>query len=363
MSPDRIERLRGLVMFVVAWLIGLYVFEIVRQSFSPSVGFVAALLTLAIVFYVFLGGMRSVALTDVVQGVLMFALMTLAVLAVGNALGGVTAAGTRAFEMHPELFSRAGGGGFFTPKIWFSYMILWVLAVPMFPQVFMRFYVARDARALGRAATTYPLVTATLFLGPVLIGVWGRLVFPDLEGTASDQILPMMMVELAPPWLSALIMVGAIAAFMSTMDSQLLALSSMITRDLYVDLANPDADLARQVTVGKILVAVLALVGLALAYDPPATFVDLATQAFTGLAVLFPTTVATLYWRRTTAWGCVVSIVVGECLLAGFHYGFLPEDLRFGFLPLVPILTVSTAIILLTGRREDPARKVPRVRR
>ncbi|MCH7925428.1 MAG: hypothetical protein IIC51_07840, partial [Planctomycetes bacterium] len=45
MSPDRIERLRGLVMFVVAWLIGLYVFEIVRQSFSPSVGFVAGLLT------------------------------------------------------------------------------------------------------------------------------------------------------------------------------------------------------------------------------------------------------------------------------------------------------------------------------
>ena len=51
MSPDRIERLRGLVMFVVAWLIGLYVFEIVRQSFSPSVGFVAALLTLAVNIY------------------------------------------------------------------------------------------------------------------------------------------------------------------------------------------------------------------------------------------------------------------------------------------------------------------------
>ncbi len=51
MSPDRIERLRGLVMFVVAWLIGLYVFEIVRQSFSPQVGFVAALLTLAVNIY------------------------------------------------------------------------------------------------------------------------------------------------------------------------------------------------------------------------------------------------------------------------------------------------------------------------
>ena len=51
MSPDRIERLRGLVMFVVAWLIGLYVFEIVRQSFSPSVGFVAAFLTLAVNIY------------------------------------------------------------------------------------------------------------------------------------------------------------------------------------------------------------------------------------------------------------------------------------------------------------------------
>ncbi len=52
MSPDRIERLRGLVMFVVAWLIGLYVFEIVFQSFdSRKVGFVAALLTLAVNIY------------------------------------------------------------------------------------------------------------------------------------------------------------------------------------------------------------------------------------------------------------------------------------------------------------------------
>lgn len=51
MPNDRIERLRGFVMFVVAWLIGLYVFEIVKQSFPTSVGFVAAVLTLGVNIY------------------------------------------------------------------------------------------------------------------------------------------------------------------------------------------------------------------------------------------------------------------------------------------------------------------------
>jgi len=320
-------------------------------QFAGAVG-----LTAFMVAYVFLGGMRSVALTDVVQGVMMFALMLAAVLVLGAALGGIREANLAAQSQMPELFSRTGRGGFFTPRIWFSYMVLWVVAVPMFPQVFTRFFVPRSPRALRASATLYPIVTATLFLGPIMIGVWGHLRFPGLEGIAADRILPMMMTELAPDWLTGLVMVGALAAFMSTMDSQLLALSSILTRDVYTRFTRRDVSTAEQVRVGRALTVVLAILGLAIAYHPPATFVAIVTQAFTGLAVLAPTTLAVLYWPRTTAWGCVASILIGEGLLLGSRLQLLPPGWSMGFLPLVPILTLCTATILLTGRRH-PARE------
>lgn len=52
MYDDRIERLRGYVMFVVAWLIGLYVFGVVQESFQmTSIGLVAGVLTLGVNIY------------------------------------------------------------------------------------------------------------------------------------------------------------------------------------------------------------------------------------------------------------------------------------------------------------------------
>ena len=182
-----------------------------------------------------------------------------------------------------------------------------------------------------------------------MIGVWGHLAFPELQGTDSDQVLPMMLAEMAPEWLAASIMVGALAAFMSTMDSQLLALSSMLTRDLYVPYLRREATLAEQVWVGRVLVIVLAGLGLLVALRPPATIFALATEAFTGLAVLFPATVATMYWRRASARACVASIVVGELLLIGFHYDVIPAEWSLGFLPVTPIIAVTCLVLFVVS--------------
>jgi len=96
--------------------------------------------------------------------------------------------------------------------------------------------------------------------------------------------------------------------------------------------------------VGKVFVVVLALVGLAIAYRPPATFRIIATQTFTGLAVLFPTVIGALYWKRMSPAAAIASIVVGEGLVAAYYLKLLP---RFGTLPVVPILVVTTLVLAL----------------
>lgn len=307
----------------------------------------ACILTTFIVLYVYLGGMRTVAWTDVLQGILMFALISAALIYISNALGGLGAANEQALERLPELFSKAGVDDYYTPQTWFSFTVLWFFSVPMFPHIFMRFFLPKTAVSLKITVVLYPLVTALLFLLPITIGVLGHIPFPDLQGKEVDRILPMMLSTYTPFWFEGMVMIGAIAAFMSTMDSQLLALSSILTKDLFPRLVKRTIPLNTQIIIGRVMVAVLAMLGLAIAYRPPATILEIATQAFTGLAVLFPTTVATLYWPRTNATSCIVSILVGEALLVGFHSDLLSASLTLGFLPLIPILVICTLIILL----------------
>ena len=307
----------------------------------------ATILTLAIVFYVFIGGMKSVALTDVLQGILMAVLMMVALIAIANALGGFTVANETVYNLKPELFSRHGADNFFTPKIWFSYLCLWSFTLPMLPQMFMRFYTPKTSTSLKISVILYPIITILLFICPVIIGVWGHIGFPDLVGKATDQILPLMLTKYTSVGVSSLVMVGALSAFMSTLDSQFLALSSILVRDVYLAFWRKNASLAEQTLVGRILIIFLAIIGLILAYKPPSTILTLATQGFTGLSVLFPTVIAALYSKNIHPLSCIISIIVGETMLLGFELGWIPQSFTFGFLPVVPIVTICSVIILL----------------
>ena len=305
----------------------------------------AVLLTVVIVLYVVGGGMRAVARTDVLQGILMFVLMLMAFVAVAKGVGGVEQANLTLVLQRPDLFSAAGLGNFFTPRIMASYLLLWPLCLPMFPQMLMRFFAAGDDRSLKTSMVLYPVVAGVLFICPVMIGLWGHLAFPDLVGRASDQIMPLMLGRYSPEWLTGIVMVGALAAFKSTLDSQLLALSSMLTRDIYQRYWRPQSSLAEQVRVGKFVVIALAVVGLAIALRPPEAILSLATHAFSGLAVLFPMLVGAVYGLRWSAGGAMVSVIGGEAVLLGFATGVFPEALQAGFLPLIPAVLVACMVL------------------
>ena len=128
----------------------------------------------------------------------MIFLMFVAVIVISNSLGGLTAAHQRVYEIEPALFSREGVGNVFPPKKWFSLLIFWVFCIPMFPQIFMRFYIAKDLDKLKKSALLYGLIPLFISILPVIIGVLGHLTFPDLAGKETDQILPKMLAAHSP---------------------------------------------------------------------------------------------------------------------------------------------------------------------
>jgi len=298
-------------------------------------GWGAGLVTGVIALYTLRGGMRAVAWTDVFQGMLMVALLMVSFCLVVDYHGGFMTAGRELFAVRPELFSRPGGQGMYTVGIWFSYMMLWFLCDPMFPQLFQRFYAAGSRRVIGVTMIFYPLVCTVVFFLPVIIGMMGRLSFPALAGKEADKILPLVISSISGDAMAALVMAAGLAALMSTMDSQLLTLSSIITRDILPKRRGPEK---RQAAQGRVVVMLLSAAGLALALKPPATILQIATQTFTGLAVLFPTVIFGLYLNQRFAMSAAVSIIVGESSVAAFYLGLIQPG---PFLPIVWVAAVS----------------------
>ncbi len=310
------------------------------------------LLTIFTIAYVLIGGMQSVAKTDLKQGILVILLMFIGVIILSNQLGGLSEANQAVYELKPELFSVEGINGHYTPQKWISFIVFWFFCIPMFPQLFIRFYIAKDLGHLKRSTILYGFAPLIISLFPVIIGVLGHLSFPGLVGKESDQILPMMLMEHTTDWFAALVMAGAIAAFMSTLDSQLLAMSTIFTRDFYKPLVNDKIPFKKEVFIGRVMVVIFALIGLLIAFKPFATIFDMGKLAFGGLAVLFPLTYAILRKGGVDVkWG-IASIIVGELLLTAFYYGWLSKEILMGFESFMFVILVCSIIVFIGNKVE-----------
>ena len=117
---------------------------------------------------------------------------------------------------------------------------------------------------------------------------------------AGDDVILRLVEGYAPLWLSALLGAAVMAAVMAS-DSQILALSTMFTEDVFAFYGGKRRfGEAAQVRTGRAFVIVLTLLAYLIALRVPQSIFDIATQyAFAGYAALAPLVVAALFWRAT----------------------------------------------------------------
>ncbi len=340
-----------LVVFTVPYLAlqPLAAGAVLHQLFGLPPWAGATAVTLFIVLYTLRGGMRAVAWTDALQGALMLALMLLALGMAVRFHGGWTAAFSAAAVQEPGLFSRPGLQQTYTPAIWFSFLALWFFCDPMFPQLFQRFYAAGREKTIGRLVLLYPAICTVVFAPPVLVGVLGHLSFPALAGKEADGVFAMVMTIAGGDLAGTLVLVAGLAALMSTMDSQLLTLSAIVSRDLWPLFTRGRV---AGVAMARVFVLALAAAGLLVALTTDATILDLGVSAFTGLAVLFPCVLFGLYLRQPRSSAALASIIAGEALVVAAHLGVLPS---FGFLTALPAMACSVVVYLAVHLLTGPA--------
>ena len=244
---------------------------IVEASTGGAVSFVNGiiLLSLIMVIYETLGGMRSVAWTDVIQGILLLLGVVFIFVLVQVYYGGLISSQIKTntdFWAPPDWSEK---------RLWFSTIIILFAGISVYPHAIQRIYSAKDESSLKRSLQIMvfmPFVT-TLFI--ITVGIVGASQFPGFSGRDTEHITLLILSDLAqknPVVSPALVLFisAAIAAIMSTVDSALLAISSLSTQDIYRRI-KPQSDEKTLTYLGKVFSWVIMALAAVLAIYLPQT--------------------------------------------------------------------------------------------
>jgi solute:Na+ symporter, SSS family len=281
----------------------------------------AALITVFMIVYVVLAGMRGIAWTDTLQGLFMLVVIWVAAAWVLVAAGGPSVASAGVASEAPELLAL--GSEYYTPQRMLTLAISIAFGVAMFPQVNQRFFVARSEKVLKRTLPLWPVLVLLLFVPAFLLGTWARGL--GIEAEPGQNVLPLLLTEYTPFWFGALVIAGAMAAMMSSSDSMLLSGSSYFTRDLYRPFVDPDLGERREDLLGRVVVVMFALGTFLASLSQPGTLIEIGDLAFSGFAQLALPVIVALYWTGTTR--------------SGMYAGICGSQLFYtaaAFLPMVP---------------------------
>ena len=297
--------------YVAAQFIGAG--KVLNQTFgiTPINGmFIGALI---IVFYTMLGGFFAVAWTDMIQGIIMIATLTI-----------LPIVGLIELSNHSYSGSVFSFSNLYSGEVGTSAFILavgglsWGLGYMGQPHLVTRFMAINSPRNIETARWVAISWAIPAFFGAMIIGLVGAKLIASgaiAMPADSEKIMPILAMTLLPSWLAGIFISGAIAAMMSTADSQLLVASSVISKDIYQGFINRESTDRELLVISRILTIIVGFIAFMLAYSSDSLVFDLVGYAWSGLGASFgPALILTLWWRRTSQIGVLMGMVTGTML-------------------------------------------------
>jgi solute:Na+ symporter, SSS family len=340
-----------------------------------------AVVSIVVMTYVFLGGMRGTALVNTFQATLFLVFGTIAVIVIGNGMGGF-ATSIDAMLDSPALAPLLTRERV-SPQFFLSYTFIPLSSIA-FPHICIFCLTAKRMSYFRRTVIAYPLCITAVWLPAVFLGVIANEA-TEVPGIAaklaarvagtplpSDDVVVLMLGHYAPAWLAGLLGAGIMAAVMAS-DSQILAMSTMFTEDVFAYYGGRDRfGETAQVTIGRVFVVLVTIVAYSIALVAQPGIFGLAVQyGFSGFAALSPLLVAALFWKRSTKWGALAVTIWTAVTTIGT--GMMPPTWNFyGYMPVVPMVIGSCGLMVVvslltpapaaaTIARYFPTRKAERV--
>ena len=361
-----------------------------------------AIVACVVMSYVFFGGMRGTAWVNTFQTILFLGFGAVAVAVIAAGMGGFRGAveGMLASPAAAPLLTRER----VSPWYFLSYTFIPLSSIA-FPHITIFCLTARRVGQFKRTVIAYPLCIMAIWLPCVFLGVMANRVsdVPEIkakmearkvlatQGAAmtpaerdalrdkmqADDVLLLLLNRYAPLWLAGILGAGIMAAVMAS-DSQILALSTMFTEDVFAHYEGKARfGEGAQVHTARAFVVAVTVVAYLIALRAPESIFNLAIQyAFSGYAALSPLLIAALFWRGSTKWGALAATlwVAASVIAVAMFQAAIPAPAPgpplvvwslagrevlartaggtsvFGFMPVVPMTLVSALLMAVVSR-------------
>ena len=298
-------------------------------------------LALIMVIYGTLGGLRAIAWTDVIQGIVLFIGFLLLLLLMLYQFGPISAATEIiAQNSDPSKLARPN-----PPMLreWLSYILLVGIGGALYPQAIQRMYSAQSVQKLKQSFALMAFMPFVSVLIAFIVGIYALAYVPGLEGAASDQAMASILrivqeQSLIGYALVVIIFSAVLAALMSTADSAMLSISSMFIKDIYGVHIRPGATESELTKMGKrcswIVVAVLTL--LAILLKEQTSLISLLDRKFDLLVQIAPAIMLGIHWTGLRTGPVLLGLVLGLVIslaLAFVPFSFVVAGKVWGFHP------------------------------
>ena len=290
-----------------------------------------------IVIYTLMGGFLAVCLTDVVQALLM--ITTLVVMPIVGLLmisrSGLDIGAALRATGHTASLVKGHSG--FAAVAWVVGGLSWGLGYMGQPHLVTKFMAIRSPDDVRGGRTIAIIWTVLAYGGALLIGLVGitlmhagridlmNMVAPEkvgellhaarteqLAAVDPERILPVLAFYILPAWIAGILISGAVAAMMSTADSQLLVATSTLVEDFYAKALGKELTPRKMVVLSRVVTLGVGAAAFVLALASKNLIYKMVSYAWAGLGSAFgPALLATLYWRKTSSAGVVAGMITG----------------------------------------------------
>ena len=279
----------------------------------------AAIVAIAVTSIVFFGGMRGTVWVNIFQTLLFLLFGGVAVAIIGGNLDHTfTEYFTKMANDPTKSFFVTRDPIKMSEREFWSYSLIPLSSI-MFPHMSIMCLSARKVSAFKRTVVLYPLAIMAIWLPCIFLGVIASQAVAGIPVGAEDGVLLVMLNQYAPPILAGILGAGIISAVMGSDCHQVLAISTMFTKDLFQYYGGEKKYGEKGgVWFARAFIVLLTLVAFGVALKTGSGIFEIAIRfAFSGYAAMAPVMVAALFWKRSTKWGAFASaFYVAACLVA-----------------------------------------------
>jgi solute:Na+ symporter, SSS family len=293
---------------------------------------------MVVTFYTYIGGMWAISITDFIQSVIIIGGLLVLAIVLSVKAGGISVVLN---ETHPETFRFLPESNF---KDIVFYLGAWsVLGLGSIPSqdVFQRVMSSGSVNTAVRSCYIAAFMYLTIAMLPLFISLCVKHLYPEFATGDAQLALPSMVLSHAAMPVQILFFGSLLSAIMSTTSSAILAPAAIFSENLVKPLSKGRLSDKQLLMVTRISVLGFSILATIMATVRSNIYELVGESSILSLVSLFAPLVFGLYWKRSTAAGALLSMVLGT-----FTW-FIFERMETSWPSLVPGLMVSILAMVI----------------